>query len=162
MEPGALIFVTLVGLGGFGLLWFRIREAMGDPPALPDLWPRHYVTTANDDDSSELAEGWRSTAVEPIVEPAQTEPEPQPVPRFEREPLVRHLAAIVVLEPDGSERLLSQDIISRAAGMSKERTAEIMREVRNQPAPVKKPEPYQFKKVGIREQWVREDAKPLR
>lgn len=30
MEPGALLFVTLVGLSGLGLLWFRVIEPIVD------------------------------------------------------------------------------------------------------------------------------------
>jgi hypothetical protein len=43
MEPGALLFVTFVAIGGFGLLWFRIQEAMGRKPKMPDLWEQRIV-----------------------------------------------------------------------------------------------------------------------
>lgn len=43
MEPGALLFVTCVAIVGFGLLWFRIKEALGHKPQLPDLWEERIV-----------------------------------------------------------------------------------------------------------------------
>jgi hypothetical protein len=56
-----------------------------------------------------------------------------------REELVRALALVVITDDGG--RQLSQDIISRAAGISKERTGQLVREMRGQPDPAPAPGP---------------------
>jgi hypothetical protein len=57
MEPGTLLFVTLVGIVGFGLLWFRVLrpfcEDMGwisayDEPATDTPSPRGAASPVND------------------------------------------------------------------------------------------------------------------
>lgn len=54
-----------------------------------------------------------------------------------KEELARSLALVVIIDDD--DRRLSQDIISRAAGMSKERAGQLVREMRGLPDPEPSP-----------------------
>ena len=178
MEPGALLFVTLVAIVGFGLLWFRVQEFRGKQPQLPDMWSvkpsleqRFEIMsrTPEPEHRSELPANPQSNAVDRPAEPPQTGPEPRAVLDTEpgwievtREELIESLALVVVLEPDGTKRKLSQDMISKSAAMSKEATAALMRKARCEPDPEVKPSGPQFKQIDGKQQFIRTDIKPLR
>jgi hypothetical protein len=166
------------------LAWRRFSLA-----TLMQQWWRDYVATSVPSlDSSELSPGWRSDAVdrpqtdhrptptvavelssepsEPTESTRQNDNDPQWI-EVSREELIESLSLVLVLEADGSKRKLSQDIVSKAAGMGKETTAALMRQARHEPEPAKdapKPNPAdpQFVKVSEREQYQRINAKPLR
>lgn len=112
----------------------------------------------------------QSYALDRPAELSQTVPEPALVPGTEpewievtREELIESLALVLVLEPDGTKRKLSQDMISKSAAMSKEATAALMRKARGEEPPPPKPDPNmpQFEQVK-HQQFVRTNAKPLR
>jgi hypothetical protein len=116
---------------------------------------------------------WQSAQIEPTrtnrqsdaVNRPQTDPVQRDKPRFETteltsDELVQLLALITVVR-DGERRQLSQDIISRAAGISKVTAAAMIADVRGTPEPNTN-DPYQFEKTGPRETYQRTGVKPLR
>jgi len=135
-------------------------------------FPRDYVAKKSDPPHrSELPANPQSYAVNRPVELPETNPELISVPGTEpewievtREELIESLSLVLVLEPDGTKRKLSQDIVSKAAAMSKVDTAALMRKARNEDPPQPKPDPNvpQFEQVGSRQQFVRTNAKPMR
>lgn len=81
MEPGALIFVTLTGIAGFGMLWFRFREVLGKAPKLPDLWSVKPSQVGDSEIMSRTPDPVASEAVSPRTD-APTDgrtPDPGPV-----------------------------------------------------------------------------------
>jgi len=139
MEPGALLFVTFVAIGGFGLLWFRIQEVRGKAPLWPDLWSDHSVKQEQFPAPESNTVPTQSDAVDrPIDRPEPNGSEPpatssEPIKAGEwvyitKDDLIRSLALVILT--DDNNRQLSQEIISRAAGVSKENTAAIIHEMR--------------------------------
>lgn len=84
MEPGALLFVTLVGIVGFGLLWFRVQEFRGRKPQLPDMWSVKPSPVAHPEIMSRTAE---PDAREPTSDhrqtPSQTDQTAAAVPKLQ-------------------------------------------------------------------------------
>lgn len=124
-----MIIVGLVVFGVIGSLVMRWMEGSGDSSV-----KQSATVPAPRPNPREL----RSDAVEPPTElPELRGSEPldigsEPV-YVTKEELARSLALVVIIDDDG--RRLSQDIISRAAGMSKERAGQLVREMRGQPDP---------------------------
>lgn len=118
---------------------------------------------------------WQASQIEPTRANPQSDAvnRPQTVavqrvkPRFELteltpDELVEMLALIAVVR-DGERRQLSQDIISRAAGISKVTAAAIIADARGTPEPIEDRYPdHQFEKTGPRETYQRTGVKPLR
>lgn len=123
LEPGVLIFITLVAFVGFGVLWFRVIR-----PMLEDFGVLAYA-----DGEAEAAEGVKpfatTTRVDYVNDGNAGDDDAAPVPAFERAerprfvppvqvPNAAHLGELDIARLDTLARLMAAGAVSESTAIT--------------------------------------------
>lgn len=134
MEPGALIFVTLVAFLGLGLLYFRFRDAVSSfsssktetAPPIPSSQPTVPQTVPIQADAPSQAKD----ATPAVASSVSSDDE-----AWTAEEILRQLALVKKLNKDGSIAYLSKEKMAALVGMRAEEARAIINEARGEPPP---------------------------